>query len=511
MSTTRHRRRTRRAALAVLLGAAALAVVAPAAAADPGAGIGGYTANAQALGVQIAFNIPDLIPLPDENLVEEDVPFARTTVSSGPVVNALGAPYYPGDILGNFGSLLAEFAPPGSPSFPNDPLLALANYPPAPGHGEDASFGGTPPPGVPLSPDVFSATAHADQSTARVTATLVDVRASSPSGPTAALAQLGPPPASGGLPVLGGLGAASAASPAVSVGTVQSTNAVTIASDAVTATAGSVLKAVDIGGVLDISQLVSSASTTSDGNQGTPSATLHLVDVTADGQPAYIDKQGVHVSGTSTSATGVTPAQAQAAVNNTFAQDGISVRLVDPSTTTDGAQGSGDAGGLVVTVTHQFDVPFIPGEPSVPVPELGNTNLPAGTYSAVTSITLGAAVAGAQATLADTLGDLGGVLGPPSGTSPVSLGIPSLPGTASSATPGGATAGAGVAGGDQFLTGAGAGPPGSGPLLAGAAHRLPLGLPVPVAWVLAAIVLCTLVTYPMLLAARWQFLSGRRR
>ena len=36
------------------------------------------------------------MPLPNENLIEEDVPFARTNVAGGPVVDSVAAPYYPG-------------------------------------------------------------------------------------------------------------------------------------------------------------------------------------------------------------------------------------------------------------------------------------------------------------------------------------------------------------------------------------------------------------------------------
>jgi hypothetical protein len=506
-------RRTRRAAAAALLAAAGgawvLAVQAPPSSADPAPAISGYSADVQALGAQIAFNIPGVVPLPDQNLLEEDVPFARTQVSAGPVVNALGAPYYPGDILANMGSLLAEFAPPGAPSVPNDPLLAMADYPPAPGHGQDASFGGTPPPGVPLAPDVFSAVSHADGAGGRATATLTDVAMSAPSSTTSLLASLGAPLSAAG-PLGGVLGSvrSAMASPGVDVGSMQSTNAVAVTSNAVTASAGSILRSIDVAGVLDISQLTSSASSSSDGTTGTPSATLHLAGVTAEGQPAYIDQQGVHVSAASPSSAGMTPAQAQQALDTTLAQDGITVRLADPVDKANGPEASADAGGLVITVSHAFAVPYIPGEPSIPVPVLGNTNLPAGVYQALTSLTLGAATTDASAARALPFADGGGAstaLGAPGATSPIALGIPSMSGLAPTAGVGGATNpgdGGAPAGTSQAL---------GAPPLAGASHRLPLGLPVPVAWVLAGLVLCVLVTYPMLLTVRWQFLGRSRR
>ncbi len=508
------RRLPLRVLAACLVASGAALALTPAAHADSGSGpsstLAGYTANLQSLSAQVAFNIPGLIPLPDANLLEEDLTFARTTISNGPVVNALGAPYYPGDILANFGSLLSEFAPPSTPSFPNDPLLAEAEYPTAPGHGQDESFGGTPPPGVPIAPNVFSATAHAAPDGSTVTATLTDLSLSAPSSTSSSLAQLGPvasAPGSVGA-VLGGVAAAASGSSgtggAVDVASVQSTNATTIGASTVTGTAAAVLKGIDIAGVLTISQLNGSASSTSDGNQATPTSSLHLSDVTVEGQPAYIDQQGVHVIGQSTSSTGVTPQQAQTALDNTFSQDGISVHLLEPSQSTNGAEGIANAGGLVVTMTHQFSVPFIPGEPTIPVPGLGNSSLPAGTYTATTSMTLGNASADVQATTFPSLGDtglsgLGGGSGVSLGLSPTDNGL-------------GATNGLGAEtiGGTPGTPGT----PGSGvpsAVAAGVVHRLPLGIPVPVAFLLVGLILCVLVTYPMLLTVRWQFLSGRRR
>ena len=505
--------RARRAAAAALLAATAgvwvLVVQASPSSADPAPGISGYSADVQALGAQIAFNIPGVVPLPAQNLVEEDVPFTRTHVSAGPVVNALGAPYYPGDILANVGSLLSEFAPPGAPSFPNDPLLAMADYPPAPGHGQDASFGGTPPAGTAIAPDVFSAVSHADGTGGRATATLSDVAMSAPSSTTSVIARLGAAPSAAGS-LTGVLGQVQSAtgSPGVGVGSIQSTNGVAVTSSAVTATAGSILKSIDIAGVLDISQLTSSASSVSDGTTGTPSATLHLAGVTAEGQPAYIDQQGVHVSATSPPSAGMTPAQAQQALDTTLAQDGITVRLADPVDKASGPEASADAGGLVVTLAHAFAVPYIPGEPQIPVPVLGNTNLPAGVYQAVTSLTLGAATTDATAALAPPFADTANAaaLGSPGASSPIALGIPSMSGMAPTAGVLGASGSGQAAGAPPGTAQALAAPP-----LAGASHRLPLGLPVPVAWVLAGLALCVLVTYPMLLTVRWQFLGRSRR
>jgi hypothetical protein len=472
--------------------------------------IGGYTAAVQSLGLQFGFNIPGVLPLPNENIIEADIPFARTSVQNGPLVNSLGAPYYPGDVAANLGGLIAEFAP-GAPPVPDDPLLAESDYPPTPGHGADESFGVTPPAGSPIAPNVFSATSHADAAGGSVTATLVDLQASAPSSTSSTPLNVGLAPGSGPGSALQALGAV--AGPALDVGSIQATSDVNIGQSEVTGTATDVLKAIDIAGVLDISQITSSAGSTSDGNKGTPAASLHMAGVTVDGEQAYIDNQGIHVSGTSTSSTGVTPQEAQSALNATFAQDGISVRLLDPQTTTNAAEGVANSGGLAVSISHSFDVPYIPGEPTIPIPELGNEGLPAGLYTATTSITLGLATSDVQATAIEPASGSGAGAG-------LSVGLP-----------GGSGIGLGIGLGIGSLGGSDLGLPSTsfGPLPAGAqpstsaggsspqalgsraSSRLPLGIPVPVGWLILALVLCVVMTYPMLLAARWQFLSGRGR
>ena len=158
------------------------------------------------------------------------------------------------------------------------------------------------------------------------------------------------------------------------------------------------MKALDIAGLVDISGLTSNANCTSDGTTATPTASLTLGQVTVEGAKAFIDNKGVHIVGLSTGALGVTPATLQKSLDATLAADGISIRVLDPVLTTNGAAGTANAGGLVVSLAHQFDVPFIPGEPTIPVPELGNVGLPAGLYTMTTSITFGMAQVDVSAT-----------------------------------------------------------------------------------------------------------------
>jgi hypothetical protein len=460
----------------------------------------GYNASSLAVGSQFAFNVPNVLPLPNENIIEEDAPFSRTTVGGGPVVDSISAPYYPGDIAADLGSLLLTF---GAPDLPlNDPLLAETKYPTSPGYTGHKTFGVAPADATPLLPSIFSAESDASVAGGDGTATLSSL----------ALDTLG---VTKSIPIVGKLlGGSTGTGPSssgslVDVGNISTSTNVSIGASAVTSTATSEVNALDIAGLIDIAGLTSTASATSDGTTGTPTASLHLGQVTVDGVSAYIDNTGVHLGASSTAKSGLTPAQLQQTVDATLSQDGISIRVLDPQLTSTGpGQASADAGGLVIAIAHQFDVPFIPGEPTIPVPELGNVGLPAGLYTATTSITFGLAQASVSATaltsaasLSPTTTSLGtGGTGSSLGT----LGTSDLGGGLGSISPLGSSA--------QSLAPTG---PGSAPAVAApapsSATDFPIrGVPPPLGWSIAAIVAAVLLAYPLLLLARWQFVAGRR-
>ncbi len=235
---------------------------------------------------------------------------------------------------------------------PNDSALAEAKYPPSPGFASNATFGAPPPAGWPATPNVFNATSVAGATGGQVTSSVSDLTFD---------------PA--GIPV-------------VEAANIEATNTVTVAASTVTATARSIVRGVTIAGILDIEQMTGDSSSISDGVQGTPSSGLQIGQVTVEGIPAYIDASGVHVDTAAAPAAGVTPAEAQSTLNGTLAQDGIAVRLADPTTTTTGPDGHADAGGLVVSFTHAFDIPYVPALPALPsLPDLGSVGIPAGIYT----------------------------------------------------------------------------------------------------------------------------------
>jgi hypothetical protein len=364
--------------------------------------------------------------------------------------------------------------------------MADAQYPPTTAAPGTSNFGPSPPPGLPVSPMVLSGVAHASATGGDATGTVTDL-------------VVGPGMGSGGAPML-------------EVGSEQATDTVTVGTATVQAVASSVLKTIEIAGMVDISELTSDASSSSDGTTGTPQASVHLGQVTVDGQQAYIDSQGVHVVGNGSPNSGIpTVAQVQSSLNSTLAQDGVSIRLVDPQQTANGAEGIANTGGLVVSISHSFNVPFVNTgaltnnalQPCIPAQDvtgplgsqgLGNFCLPAGNYTAVTSITLGHANTDVNANviqglngLGSSLGDLGG--GPP----PAAAGLASLGQTSL-----GNVTGAGTSVPSQSTGGR-------------SAFKFPIrGIPAPVGWVIVGALLCVLFAYPMMLAARWQFLVGRR-
>jgi hypothetical protein len=230
----------------------------------------------------------------------------------------------------------------------------------------------------------------------------------------------------------------------------------------------------------------------------------------------------VHVVGNSTSAVAVpTPEQVQESLDQTLSQDGITIRLLDPQQTTNGAEGIANSGGLLISISHNFSVPFVNTggltggavQPCIPTQDignlpipglqgqqaLGNVCLPAGNYTAVTSVTLGLASADVDASVVQPLV----IPSTPLGTTVGGLGGGGGSGLNSLASLGSTT---------SLGTVSGPGTTGATPArLGGGLLEFPIrGVPAPLGWVVLALVLCVVFAYPMMLTARWQFLVGRR-
>ena len=329
---------------ALAFSTAALATIGfgvPGASAQTTASLAGFNLGATSAVVQFEFDSPGLLPVGDPtvgNIFAADIPLARTTASSGPQIDALGSPIYPGDAGAHAGTAVATF---GGPELPNDPVLAEANYPPTPSNSSTASFS---VPGVnngPFSVGPASSTAQGSPTGASVDSTIGDIA-------------LGPPVGS--------------AANLVHIQSAHATNSMQIGDSTVTTSATSLATGIDIAGEIQVASVDGTAGGTSDGNNGTPSAGLAIGKVTVAGQAAYIDKDGVHLAGQSGGGPGVTVANGILA---NLANEGISVHTISPTEVTNGPVGSGDSGALVVTLkTATPNVPgagsLVPGAPPVP-------------------------------------------------------------------------------------------------------------------------------------------------
>jgi hypothetical protein len=433
--------------------------------------LAGYQAKAEAAAGRFQFNSPGLLPLGDPavgTVVETDLPYARTTVDPGPVVDAMGSPVYPGDTAAHLGTVLSTF---GAPGVPNEPVLAEAQYPPAPGFKTTASFGNASTSAKPATAD-SSANEGGGKASSSIT--------------------------SFGLPGVFAVGASETA------------NALTIGQASIDSYATATLGTIEIAGLIQIGGARAVASATSDGTTGKPSASLQIGRVTVAGQPAYIDGEGIHLAGT-TLGKGLT-GMVSDLLNKTLAGLGISVKTVSATIKHDGATATADSGALEISMTqHTPGILNIPGAPIIPLPSplppIG-PGVPPLTEQVV--LLLGQAHATVNASVAPVFG--GGTF-TPSPSPSVGGGRDTNPPTTETVTPTGPGSSAPAA--LEGLAGPSVGSAPSAQPVAGAPSvpvtrsRLILGVPAGVAQLLLAVVGVVAGAFVLLGYARWQLLIGR--
>lgn len=441
-----------RSVVLVVLVAAALVIPAPAR-----ADIAGYGMSALSVGVRYQLNSPGFLPTGDPaegNVMELDVPIARTSVSGGPVINAIASPVYPGDTAAHLGTALSTFGVPIP--IPNYPIVAEANYPPTPDKGASESFGAA---------GLGEGTAETSEQGANVIARTVS----------------------------------QAIEGAVEIGASTARNELSITDSAVKSTAVSATSAINIAGVISIEGVIGRVEAISDGTTAKPAATLEIGKVTIAGQAGYIDRDGVHVAPSPVLGEGVV-AGIQQMVNGVLETDGIRVRTIAPSTRIAGAAANADAGALAITIDRKIPAFGVPGVPALEIPGappiiLGTPDLPVHI-----EILIGEARAGANAT-ALSLGGLDVPLAPID--SGVDGGIESSDAFST------------VLGAGSSLEGALTSPPlsevgqaelGLQPLVESA-----LGRGIPFGFVLLAFFGALVASGSLLGYARWQLLEGRQR
>ncbi|MHB8464773.1 MAG: hypothetical protein ACYDH6_04405 [Acidimicrobiales bacterium] len=438
-------------------GAAASAPLVPPAAcpttAPPGANpVAGFTVSAIGAGVHAGLNSPGLLPTGDPavgNVTGLDLPLARINASGGPQVTALASPSYPGDTAAHLGTALSTFGSPVDP--PNYPVIAEADYPPAPGRGPSVSFGTA---GLPV--EVASGMSTATVSSATAVAHVASTD-------------------------LGG---------AFTTGTADASAATDFQTSCVDTSARATTTGVVIAGVVDIAGVTGYAAAKSDGAKAVPQALLQVGKVTVAGLPAYIDRTGVHLASQQPVGAGVV-ASVEAMLQQALASSATTISLVAPTTTTKTGAATADSGAVIVSTKHILPGVGHPPQGTPPIPlevELSYGHVRVGVNATSTP----AAAPSTEPTTVAGGGDQGAsgsVPPPPSAGSPVREVTPAPPISQAIAPPAAA--------------------PGSEVLAASSTPPPAPGSPVPIGWLLMGIVASIIAIGPLLGYARWQLLEGR--
>ena len=266
----------------------------------PGSALGSYSLMAEAPGAQMTQDSPTASSHPQ---LEGEVPQSVALLQPGPLGYALSTVAWPGSLAGNGGSTLQLLGAPLPPSVSgqlNDPVRAEARTGTAP-----SSVTNSPMPGVTMSASVQGANvaAHAE------------------------------------------MGSASGPAPGTSMGSTRTTSTakLTGASSAV-AEATSAVQNIDIGGVIKIASVVSTAKGSTDGSKGHGSGSTTFSGVTVAGFPATIDQSGLHV-GPGSAPVGALASQA---ADQALQAMGMKVYVVQPELQAQGANVSYTAQSLLV-------------------------------------------------------------------------------------------------------------------------------------------------------------------
>ncbi|MBA2607315.1 MAG: hypothetical protein H0U92_00060 [Actinobacteria bacterium] len=281
-------------ALAALLSVGSFAVDATRAGADE---LLGYDLSADARGLQLFVVIADQPFQPELN-----IPQASSTQQSG-TGYGLASAAWPGAIVANGGSLLGILVP----GFPPE-VAALLIYPVR----AEARTGQDPPV---TSYDLPGLTMRS--------------RADNSSAESEAGAQ--------GLSVLPG-----------TFGVARATSSTRVVNELATSTARSVVQNLNIAGVLQIDQIVSTATAKSDGTTGSGTATTKITGATVMGQGVTIDETGLHFGTTNQPIDAII----QQVAKQALAAAGISVTVGPTTKEINGPAAVVGANSLVITLTQ---------------------------------------------------------------------------------------------------------------------------------------------------------------
>jgi len=272
-------------------------LTAPRAGAD--AGLGSYSLYASAPGVEWTYDSPTAPTHPE---LDAEVPETVARLQPGPVGYGLAAVAWPGTLIADGGStagLVGLTLP--------QPLAANANEPVR----AEARTGSGPPT---VTNDNYPGT------TMTATATNEEV-----SGAATMAGSTGPAPSS-------------------STGSTSSSSDVKLeGTNTVITAATSTVKDINLGGVVKIASVTSSATATSDGTHAKVTGSTVVSGMTVAGQPVSVDQSGVHVISSSAPLNAI----ASQIVNTAIAGMGMKIEVSQPTQSTDSGDANYDAGSMV--------------------------------------------------------------------------------------------------------------------------------------------------------------------
>ncbi|MGN6472239.1 MAG: hypothetical protein ACTHK4_01145 [Mycobacteriales bacterium] len=449
------------AATVLMVGAPGAAFwIAPASGASggaPGSQLAGINTDATSTAARLVTFTPGLAPTGNAvtgTIVEADMPYAESDSGTGPTTGGTAALVWPGDVVANLGNAAATF----SPSFPaqlvgilNYPVAAHSAYPPQLHTPASSTF---PPGGGPGG--VGTSTSRSGNGTGSSHAQISD------------------------LPLLG-----NKKGPLIDVASTTTDTSVTVNASSVSTQAQTHIGHITIAGVIDISDIDSTAIASSDGLAGHHSTSLHVGGVTVAGVGASIGPNGITLNKKAQNLPISVVDVANTALT-ALQQAGLSVKLVPAEGTDTGNSSTSDSGSIQIL----FNDPNIPNLgavlPQVPLPLPNSFGF---------EVDLGGSQADAAATQLPGETNPGSV-GPGGSKSPSGPSGPALcGGCGSPVVPTGPTTTSTV-------------PTGPGPVVAAPAAHI-LGIPLRAAWVVLAFLLSLLAAGPLLAYANWQLLRGR--
>jgi hypothetical protein len=279
--------------------------------------LGGYQTSSTGSGITWSYEQPNL-PVPATPTFELNLGYSTTTYNAGPVTQALASTLWPGQVAANAGGQLTTLLRPyfgnATPNInlPPWPFQATSSYPPGPSTPSTASQDS---PGV-------SMESASDQSAGTATSSF---------GTSS-----------------GGSNSYALPSGFISVQSLGSSVLSTVTQDGkAVAQATSEVHGVSIaGGIVTIGQVTSTATSSSDGNQGAVTGTSTVNQVTVAGQPVTLDSSGIHAAGAGVPILGSLLPNA----GNALKKAGISITLTNPTDTVQGPSAQRQLDGVQITI-----------------------------------------------------------------------------------------------------------------------------------------------------------------